>query len=93
MCTCKKKLRRRPLSQAVTGIVAWYRRKGIAIASESVYFFGDRTENIGPFRGSGFNSREISCSRRDYTIGNGIVGLCGAELHEVRRSSGVKQCR
>ena len=63
---------------AVTGILNWYAQVGINIPKRKVYFFGDRTENIPPFQGTGYNAREISCQSRDYSIGNGIVGLCGA---------------
>lgn len=77
---------------AVQDIVTWYKKKGIKFAPERVHFFGDRTENIGPFRSSGFNSREISCATRDYGHGNGMVGLCGAELHEIVETPGVATC-
>lgn len=63
---------------AVGGIVAWYAQLGINIPAEKVYFFGDNTGNIPPFQGSGYNAREISCQSRDYSVGNGIIGLCGA---------------
>ena len=79
-------------AKAVQGIVEWYGSKGIQLAPFNVHFFGDRTENIGPFRQTGFNSHEISCSSRDYQIGNGIVGLCGAQLHEILDTKGVAEC-
>ena len=79
-------------AEAVQGIVEWYGSKGIDLAPSNVHFFGDRTENIGPFRQTGFNSHEISCSTRDYQIGNGIVGLCGAQLHEILDTKGVAEC-
>jgi len=82
----------REKQDAVKYIVEWYGQKDIPIAPENVHFFGDRTENIGPFKDSGFNSREISCAKRDYTIGNGIVGLCGAQLHEIVDTKGVAEC-
>ena len=63
---------------AVGGIVAWYAQLGINIPARKVYFFGDNTGNIPPFQGSGYNAREISCQSRDYSVGNGIIGLCGA---------------
>mmetsp|Transcript_117587 Transcript_117587/g.279185 ORF Transcript_117587/g.279185 Transcript_117587/m.279185 type:complete len:428 (+) Transcript_117587:58-1341(+) len=77
---------------AVSGIVRWYGQKGVTIAPEKVHFFGDRTENIGPFGASGFNSREISCASRDYNIGNGMVGYCGATLDEIVDTPGVSTC-
>lgn len=82
----------RQKQHAVQGIVEWYGSKGIQLAPFNVHFFGDRTENIGPFRQTGFNSHEISCSSRDYQIGNGIVGLCGAQLHEILDTKGVAEC-
>lgn len=82
----------RTKQDAVKGIVEWYATKDIHIAASDVHFFGDRTENIGPFRQSGFNSREISCSKRDYSIGNGMVGLCGAALSEIVDTKGVVEC-
>ena len=70
---------------AVQDIVQWYAQKGIAIPAAQVYFFGDRTENIPPFAGTGFNAREISCDSRDMSIGNGMVGKCGATKDAWRR--------
>ena len=29
-------------------------------------------------KAQGYNAREISCQSRDYSVGNGIIGLCGA---------------
>lgn len=78
---------------AVGGIVEWYAKLGINIPAAKVYFFGDRTENIPPFQGTGYNAREISCQSRDYSIGNGIVGLCGATTAEIQKFSGVKLCQ
>ena len=49
---------------AVEGIVRWYGRRGITFSASKVTFFGDRTENIGPFASKGYNSREISCDSR-----------------------------
>jgi len=79
---------------AVEGIRQWYGRHGVCISSDEVYFFGDRTENIGPFQDLGFNSREISCDSRDYTLygGSGMVGLCGARPEEIRQEKGNVLC-
>lgn len=78
---------------AVGGIVAWYAQLGINIPAEKVYFFGDNTGNIPPFQGSGYNAREISCQSRDYSVGNGIIGLCGATRAEIKKWRGVKLCQ
>mmetsp|Transcript_19334 Transcript_19334/g.40253 ORF Transcript_19334/g.40253 Transcript_19334/m.40253 type:complete len:392 (-) Transcript_19334:286-1461(-) len=76
---------------AVVAIVDWYKSNSITIANDQVHFFGDRTENIEAFRGSGFNAREVSCNSRDWSMG-GVVGLCGATPAEVVDSSGVYTC-
>ena len=75
-------------------ILTWYQQQGISIPPEKVHFFGDRTENIGPFAWKGFNAREISCSERDYELygGSGMVGLCGAAVEEIVDTPGVEQC-
>ena len=54
----------RKKQDAVEGIVNWYAQRGITIRPPKVHFFGDRTENIGPFASKGYNSREISCDSR-----------------------------
>mmetsp|Transcript_29890 Transcript_29890/g.56042 ORF Transcript_29890/g.56042 Transcript_29890/m.56042 type:complete len:620 (-) Transcript_29890:227-2086(-) len=78
---------------AAVYIVDWYGRQGITIPAEKVHFFGDRTENIGPFASKGFNAREISCGSRDYSLyPNGMVGLCGATASEIVDTPGIKQC-
>eukprot|EP00438_Fugacium_kawagutii_P024417 Skav222380 [mRNA] locus=scaffold2692:346935:349451:- [translate_table: standard] len=78
--------------KAVDGILEWYRQQGVSIQPEKVHFFGDRTENIGPFGWKGYNAREISCKERDYSIRNGMVGLCGAALEEIVDTPGIAQC-
>ena len=78
--------------EAVEGIVAWYDQQGVSIPPQKVHFFGDRTENIGPFNSKKFNAREISCKERDYGIRNGMVGLCGAAFEEIVDTPGVAQC-
>ncbi|CAJ1342376.1 unnamed protein product, partial [Effrenium voratum] len=50
---------------ALHGIVAWYSQQGFNIIPQKVHFFGDRHENIPPFRSTPFNAREISCAHRD----------------------------
>jgi len=79
---------------AVESIVDWYEEQGgITIPHKQVHFFGDRTENIGPFLGMGFNAREISCVSRDMSIHHGMVGRCGATVEEIVATKGVKTCQ
>eukprot|EP00931_Biecheleriopsis_adriatica_P107302 TRINITY_DN8164_c0_g1_i3.p1 TRINITY_DN8164_c0_g1~~TRINITY_DN8164_c0_g1_i3.p1 ORF type:complete len:314 (+),score=37.78 TRINITY_DN8164_c0_g1_i3:75-1016(+) len=81
---------------AVEGIRRWYEARNINISPNNVYFFGDRTENIQPFKERGFNSREISCGSRDYNPkwyrGSGIIGYCGAKPEEIVREQGNILC-
>mmetsp|Transcript_5669 Transcript_5669/g.17487 ORF Transcript_5669/g.17487 Transcript_5669/m.17487 type:complete len:286 (+) Transcript_5669:126-983(+) len=74
---------------AVPGILAWYRARGIQIADSDVHFFDDRSDNVLPFRGLPYNARQVSCTTRDY---GGKVGLCGATLSEIVLEKGVKTC-
>ncbi|CAJ1368584.1 unnamed protein product [Effrenium voratum] len=62
------------------------------IPSSEVYFFDDHLGNAGEMAKYGFNGREVSCRVRDQSIGNGLVGLCGAELSEVVPSKGITTC-
>jgi len=79
---------------SVDDIRKWYLSKGVSIASEQVYFFGDRTENIAHFQELGFNAREISCDTRDNKLhcGTGMVGYCGARPEEIIRKQGIHSC-
>eukprot|EP00929_Paragymnodinium_shiwhaense_P082765 TRINITY_DN4377_c0_g1_i4.p1 TRINITY_DN4377_c0_g1~~TRINITY_DN4377_c0_g1_i4.p1 ORF type:complete len:1192 (+),score=308.84 TRINITY_DN4377_c0_g1_i4:89-3664(+) len=79
---------------AVADIRRWYKGKGVNIAAKNVYFFGDRTENMAPFKESGFNAAEISCGSRDPDLygGSGMVGFCGATPEEITRTPGISQC-
>lgn len=79
---------------SVEDIRKWYSSKGILIAKEHVYFFGDRMENIPHFQEFGFNAREISCETRDYELygGSGMVGFCGATPGEIVREQGIHSC-
>ena len=79
-------------TKAVDGILAWYQQHGVSIEPQKVHFFGDRTENIGPFGPKNYNAREISCKERDYSIRNGMVGLCGAALEEIVDTLGIGLC-
>ena len=49
---------------AVEHILQWYQAQDIRVPPSRTHFFGDRTENIGPFSAKGFNAREISCASR-----------------------------
>lgn len=81
---------------AVELIRRWYSEppRGISIEPSSVYFFGDRTENILPFKQKDLNSREISCASRDPVLynGSGMVGYCGATPEEIQRQTGNILC-
>lgn len=78
---------------AAEGIVSWYAQQGVTIPPKKVHFFGDRTENIGPFAEKGYNAREISCGSRDYSLySSGMVGLCGARKSEIVDTPGVAGC-
>ena len=80
-------------AKAVDGILEWYRQHGVSIQPNKVHFFGDRTENIGPFSSKGYNAREISCKERDLSLyQNGMVGLCGAAFEEIVDTPGVAEC-
>jgi hypothetical protein len=79
---------------AVERIRQWYGKHNITIASDSVYFFGDRTENMEPFAEYGFNAKEISCGSRDEYLyhGTNMVGYCGATPEEIVTASGISRC-
>lgn len=77
---------------AVFGIMAWYQQQNITINATRTFFFGDRTENIEAFRHMGLNAREVSCASRDLSIGDGMVGLCGATPDEIEDRKGVFTC-
>lgn len=81
---------------AVKAMLQWYNTAlGINIPTSSVYFFGDRSENIPPFKDFGLNSREVSCNSRDHYLygGSGIVGYCGATPEEVVQEQGNFNCQ
>ena len=72
----------------VPGIVNWYQdHYGVSLEKRNVFFFDDRADNVQGFRGSGYNAQQISCASRD-----GILGLCGAEPHELTADIGVFLC-
>lgn len=62
------------------------------IPKDEVYFFDDHWGNAPEMAEFGFNGREVSCNSRDYSIGNGLVGECGARLCEIVKQKGVKTC-
>eukprot|EP00931_Biecheleriopsis_adriatica_P028705 TRINITY_DN1710_c0_g1_i2.p1 TRINITY_DN1710_c0_g1~~TRINITY_DN1710_c0_g1_i2.p1 ORF type:complete len:607 (-),score=106.14 TRINITY_DN1710_c0_g1_i2:208-2028(-) len=68
-------------------IVDWYQAKNVSIASEDVYVFDDKENNILAFNGSGFNAQQVSCGSR-----NGTRGLCGARPGELQQRRGVYVC-
>lgn len=76
---------------AVLGIISWYAARGVSIQTADVHFFDDRSSNIEPFRGTGYNARQISCATRDAGQG-GAVGLCGATTAEIVSDVGVVLC-
>eukprot|EP00928_Gymnodinium_smaydae_P045563 TRINITY_DN30363_c0_g1_i1.p1 TRINITY_DN30363_c0_g1~~TRINITY_DN30363_c0_g1_i1.p1 ORF type:complete len:549 (+),score=117.87 TRINITY_DN30363_c0_g1_i1:217-1647(+) len=77
---------------AVKAMHSWYASQGVEIDAKDVYFFGDRTENIPAFHGSGFNAQEVSCDSRDWSHG-GKIGYCGGSQEEVNATRGVLTCR
>lgn len=82
--------------EAVELIRRWFggAGRGLCIKPSSVFFFGDRTENIRPFAKKGLNSREVSCGSRDPFLyaGSGMVGYCGATPEEVQNATGSITC-
>mmetsp|Transcript_9370 Transcript_9370/g.17927 ORF Transcript_9370/g.17927 Transcript_9370/m.17927 type:complete len:256 (+) Transcript_9370:52-819(+) len=76
---------------AVPGILAWYGKQNILVNDEDVHFFDDRDDNIEAFRNTSYNARQISCGSRDRGMG-GVIGFCGAALHEVVLTKGVSKC-
>jgi hypothetical protein len=82
---------------AVQDIHAWYLSRGIPISSQRVHFFGDRAENMDPFKETGlpYNAHEVSCSTRDWNWGGsqGKIGYCGATPEEIVNTSGIHSCK
>eukprot|EP00418_Pyrodinium_bahamense_P089075 CAMPEP_0179040316 /NCGR_PEP_ID=MMETSP0796-20121207/15585_1 /TAXON_ID=73915 /ORGANISM="Pyrodinium bahamense, Strain pbaha01" /LENGTH=263 /DNA_ID=CAMNT_0020736659 /DNA_START=18 /DNA_END=809 /DNA_ORIENTATION=+ len=74
---------------SVPGIIAWYAKAGVTIASSDVYFFDDRADNVQAFQGHPYNARQISCASRDL---NGLIGMCGATLSEIVLERGIRTC-
>lgn len=74
---------------AVTSIVGWLEsRQHVSIAPADVHMFDDRENNISPFKGTGYNALQISCTSRA-----GEIGLCGAVPGEIVDSKkGVHLC-
>lgn len=78
--------------ECAKNVVDMLNAKNASIAADEVYFFDDRWGNADEMSKYGYNGREVSCESRDYSIGNGIVGDCGALLKEIVREKGVKTC-
>lgn len=77
---------------AVAKVVKWLETaQGVSIAAQNVWHFDDRTNNILPFIGTGFNARQVSCESRDYSSG-GAIGKCGATKSELVDSNGIFMC-
>jgi len=76
---------------AVPAILNVYRKHGISIALQNVYYFGDRAININTFKNSGMNARQVSCASRDQWLW-GSVGYCGARSEEIVAASGIALC-
>lgn len=66
--------------------------KKAGIPANKVWLFDDHLGNPAEMGKYGFNGREVSCKTRDQSIGNGLVGLCGAELSEIVPSEGISTC-
>jgi len=78
---------------AVEEIRQWYSDQGVCIPNRNVHFFGDRTENMAPFREKeGYNAREISCDSRDFGHNHGMIGYCGGTPEEVVAHKGIYKC-
>lgn len=79
-------------AKCAKGIVDWYyNEQHVDIPANEVYFFDDHTGNTNGFDAFGFNARQVSCASRDASNGNSI-GLCGAQLEEIVRETGVVNC-
>jgi len=78
---------------AVMKVLDWYASQEVCIQRGNTYFFDDKDENIHPFRGTGINAKQISCSSRDPFLGWGDVGLCGATQEEITNDKGVSVCK
>eukprot|EP00928_Gymnodinium_smaydae_P027222 TRINITY_DN21110_c0_g2_i1.p1 TRINITY_DN21110_c0_g2~~TRINITY_DN21110_c0_g2_i1.p1 ORF type:complete len:424 (+),score=50.05 TRINITY_DN21110_c0_g2_i1:58-1329(+) len=76
---------------ALEGILEWYASKGIKIERSRVWFFDDRADNALFFRGTGMNSRQISCGSRD-AGGASCCGYCGARPDEIQLLPGNIDC-
>mmetsp|Transcript_15948 Transcript_15948/g.44273 ORF Transcript_15948/g.44273 Transcript_15948/m.44273 type:complete len:122 (+) Transcript_15948:164-529(+) len=83
----------REKQHAVELIRKWYgaQERAVCIQPKNVFFYGDRTENIKPFKDMGLNSHEISCDSRDIKR-HGIIGHCGARPDEIKRQPGNHLC-
>eukprot|EP00443_Scrippsiella_acuminata_P022241 CAMPEP_0115204292 /NCGR_PEP_ID=MMETSP0270-20121206/19089_1 /TAXON_ID=71861 /ORGANISM="Scrippsiella trochoidea, Strain CCMP3099" /LENGTH=427 /DNA_ID=CAMNT_0002617777 /DNA_START=12 /DNA_END=1295 /DNA_ORIENTATION=+ len=86
--TCEDSLK----ATCAKGIVDWYHSQDVHIKPSNVHFFDDHTGNTNGFADHGYNARQVSCESRDWDIGGGLVGLCGALPSEVVPTKGVHNC-
>lgn len=79
-------------AECTKDVVNWLNEQHANIENENVYFFDDHRGNADEMSKNGYNGREVSCKSRDWQIGNGLVGRCGARLFEIVKERGVKNC-
>lgn len=78
---------------SVRQVVDWLREhKGVHIDDQNVHFFDDHDKNVPPFKGTGFNAKQVSCGSRGRTVQEHFVGFCGGRISEVSDESGVHPC-
>jgi len=78
---------------AVESVRAWYKSSfNISIEKSNVHFYDDRTNNIPPFAWLDLPAKQISCTSRDWSYQNGIIGLCGANLDEIIQVEDNQPC-
>merc|ERR1712217_904168 len=78
---------------SVQNVVTWLRKhKGVQIEDHHVHFFDDHSKNVPPFKGTGFNAKQISCSSRATSEREKFVGFCGGTSAEVVAERGVHPC-
>mmetsp|Transcript_102478 Transcript_102478/g.182048 ORF Transcript_102478/g.182048 Transcript_102478/m.182048 type:complete len:299 (+) Transcript_102478:66-962(+) len=78
---------------AVEQVRQWYKSSfNISIEKSNVHFYDDRTNNIPPFATLDLPAKQISCTSRDWSVDNGIIGLCGAQLDEIIKVEDNQPC-
>lgn len=79
--------------ESVRDIVSWFKsHRGIEIKDKRVHFFDDRDNNVPPFKGTGFNARQVSCASRGPAPAESVIGFCGGVPEEVVEDAGVHSC-